>query len=146
MSGTVRVGVVSTSWWADAMYLPALDAHPRAEVVAVCGRNRERADTFAARWNIPQVYTSVDSLIHSGEIDALVVASGHESHYPISMQALNADLHVLCEKPLALTYSQAAEMAAVAAEKNLIHCTPFHLPIYADEPIYQGIAGGRVHR
>ena len=53
MSETVRVGVVSTSWWADAMYLPALDAHPGADVVAVCGRNRERADAFAARWKHP---------------------------------------------------------------------------------------------
>ena len=117
--------MVSTSWWADSMYLPALTAHPQVELVAVCGRNRERADAFAARWRIPQVYTNVDTLIHSGEIEALVVASGHESHYPITMQALNAGLHVLCEKPLALTYSHAAEMAALAAEKGVIHCTPF---------------------
>ncbi|MXZ20225.1 MAG: Gfo/Idh/MocA family oxidoreductase [Caldilineaceae bacterium SB0665_bin_25] len=125
MSETVRVGVVSTSWWADAMYLPALDAHPRADVVAVCGRNRGRADAFAARWNIPQVYTSYESLIRSGEIEALVVASGHETHYPITMQALDAGLHVLCEKPLALRYDHAAEMAALAAKKGVIHCTPF---------------------
>ncbi len=125
MSSKVRVGIVSTSWWADAMYLPALDAHPQADVVAVCGRNRERADDFAARWQIPQVYTDVDSLIDSGEIEALVVASGHETHYPITMKALYAGLHVLCEKPLALTYAHAAEMAALAAEKGLIHCTPF---------------------
>ena len=121
----VRVGIVSTSWWADAMYLPALAAHPQAEVVAVCGRNRERAEAFAAKWQIPQVYTAVEKLISSGEIDALVVASGHEGHYPITMQALNADLHVLCEKPLAMTYGQAAQMAALAAEKGRIHCTPF---------------------
>ena len=125
MSRNVRVGVVSTSWWADSMYLPALSPHPLADVVAVCGRNRERADAFAARWQIPQVYTDVDALINSGEIEALVVASGHETHHPITMKALNAGLHVLCEKPLALTYADAAEMAGLAAEKGLIHCTPF---------------------
>ena len=63
MSKKVRVGMVSTSWWADSMYLPALTAHPQVELVAVCGRNRERADAFAARWRIPQVYTNVDTLI-----------------------------------------------------------------------------------
>ncbi len=125
MSNHIRVGVVSTSWWADAMYLPALVAHPHAKVVAVCGRNRQRTEAFAEKWQIPQVYTAADRLIHSGEIDALIVASGHESHYPITMQALNADLHVLCEKPLALTYGQAAEMATLAEEKERIHCTPF---------------------
>ena len=125
MSERVRVGVVSTSWWADAMYLPALDAHPGADVVAVCGRNRERAEAFAGRWGIPQVYTDAGSLIGSGEIDALVVASGHESHYPITMEALEAGLHVLCEKPLALRYGHAEEMAVLAADKGLTHCTPF---------------------
>ena len=139
MSKKVRVGMVSTSWWADSMYLPALTAHPQVELVAVCGRNRERADAFAARWRIPQVYTNVDTLIHSGEIEALVVASGHESHYPITMKALNAGLHVLCEKPLALTYSHAAEMASLAAEKGLDPLHALHLQVYADESLYQGV-------
>lgn len=121
----IRVGIVSTSWWADAMYLPALVAHPQANIVAVCGRNRQRAEAFARDWQIPQVYTDADALICSAEIDALIVASGHESHYPITMQALHADLHVLCEKPLGITHREAAEMAALAEEKGRIHCTPF---------------------
>lgn len=150
MSEKVRVGVVSTSWWADAMYLPALTAHPRAQVVAVCGRNRQRADAFAARWQIPQVYTDAGALIHSGEIDALVVASGHESHYPITMQALEADLHVLCEKPLALEYGQAAAMASLAAQKGLTHCTPFtyrFMPTnrYIKEQVESGYIGTPYH-
>ncbi len=150
MSERVRVGVVSTSWWADAMYLPALDAHPGADVVAVCGRNRERADAFAARWGIPQVYTDAGSLIGSGEIDALVVASGHESHYPITIEALEAGLHVLCEKPLALRYGHAEEMAALAAEKGVTHCTPFtyrFMPTnrYINELIEDGYIGRPYH-
>ncbi len=150
MSERVRVGVVSTSWWADAMYLPALDAHPGADVVAVCGRNRERADAFAARWGIPQVYTDAGALIGSGEIDALVVASGHESHYPITMEALEAGLHVLCEKPLALRYGHAEEMAALAAEKGVTHCTPFtyrFMPTnrYINELIEDGYIGRPYH-
>ncbi len=150
MSERVRVGVVSTSWWADAMYLPALDAHPGADVVAVCGRNRERADAFAARWGIPQVYTDAGALIGSGEIDALVVASGHESHYPITMEALEVGLHVLCEKPLALRYGHAEEMAALAAEKGVTHCTPFtyrFMPTnrYINELIEDGYIGRPYH-
>lgn len=70
----IRVGIVSTSWWADAMYLPALVTHPQANIVAVCGRNRQRAEAFARDWQIPQVYTDADALICSAEIDALIVA------------------------------------------------------------------------
>jgi predicted dehydrogenase len=47
----VRVGVVGTSWWADSMYLPALKQHPQAEVAAVCGRDYQRLQEFAGRWN-----------------------------------------------------------------------------------------------
>lgn len=42
MSGPVRVGLVSTSWWAELMHVPALQSHPEAQLVAVCGRNAER--------------------------------------------------------------------------------------------------------
>ena len=49
MTSKVQVGVIGTSWWADAMFLPALTAHPGAEVVAVCGRDcRARAGLRAA--------------------------------------------------------------------------------------------------
>src|SRR5262245_36266625 len=99
--GMVRVGVVGTSWWADAMYLPPLKAHPDAEVVAVCGRDEGRATDFAARWNVSQVYTDYRRMIDEARLDALIVASGNDSHYPITMAALDAKIHVLCDKPLA---------------------------------------------
>ena len=47
MKNKISVGLVSTSWWADAMYLPALQKHAGADVTAACGRNRERADALA---------------------------------------------------------------------------------------------------
>lgn len=124
---TVRVGIVGTSWWADAMYLPALQNHPDAEVVAVCGRDETRAKQFAARWNVPQYFIDGDyeSLIDSGEIDAIVVSSANDSHYPITMRAIDAGLHVLCEKPLAMNYTQAKEMVTAAHEKGIKHMVPF---------------------
>src|SRR5260370_36837882 len=107
----VRVGVVGTSLWADSMYLPALKNHPKAEIVAVCGRDPDRTQAFAARWNVPHFYTDYRTLLDAGGLDALIVASANDSHYPITMAALDAGLHVLCEKPLALNVGQAREMA-----------------------------------
>src|SRR5262245_6615373 len=103
----VRVGIVGTSPWADAMYLPSLSNHPQAQIVAVCGRNREKAEAFAARWHVPHFYTDYREMIASGTLDALIVASSNDSHNPITMAALDAGLHVLCEKPLALNAAQA---------------------------------------
>lgn len=121
----IKIGVVGTSWWADAMYLPALKNHPQALVTAVCGRNRQRAEAFAQRWNIPQVYTAYEEMIATESLDALVVATGNDMHHPITMQALDAGLHVLCEKPLALNVDQAQEMADLAAEKQVKTLVPF---------------------
>lgn len=55
MSDIVRVGIVSTSWWAGDAHIPAFQSHPQAQVVAICGWNRTNAETIAAKYNIPQV-------------------------------------------------------------------------------------------
>ncbi len=146
----ITVGIVGTSWWSDAMYLPALQNHPAARVTAVCGRNPERAAAFAQRWHIPHVYTDIDDMLDSGHFEALIIASSNDSHYPITMKALAQDLHVLCEKPLALTYAQAAEMADFAQQKGVITMTPFtysYMPTarYIKELIEQGYIGRPYH-
>ncbi|HLA42436.1 MAG TPA: Gfo/Idh/MocA family oxidoreductase [Aggregatilineales bacterium] len=124
---TVRVGMIGTSWWADVMHVPALMNHPGAEVVAICGRNAERTQAKAAQWNIPNAYTDYREMIGNNTLamDAVVIATPNESHHAIAMTAMNAGLHVLCEKPLAMNYAEAKEMADTAAAKGLITLVPF---------------------
>lgn len=146
----VRVGVVSTSWWADSMYLPALQAHPQADVVAVCARNYDRLREFADRWDIAEIYTDYREMIQSGKIDAVIVASANDSHYPITMEALNARLHVLCDKPLALETAQAHEMAKLATEtgvKNMVPFTYRYMPTnrYVKQLLDEGYIGKPYH-
>ena len=124
-SKSVRVGMVGTSWWADAMHLPALDSHPHAEVTAICGRNRDNAEKMAKTWNIPHVFTDYNAMIESGEIDAVVISTPNDTHYPIGMKALENELHLLCEKPIALNYADARRMADTARAKGLVHLVPF---------------------
>ena len=71
----VRVGIIGTSWWADAMYLPALKNHPRARVESVAGRNLETTRKFASRWEIPRHYEDADELIEKAQIDAIIIAT-----------------------------------------------------------------------
>ncbi|MBI2502988.1 MAG: Gfo/Idh/MocA family oxidoreductase [Candidatus Latescibacteria bacterium] len=105
MSGPVRVGLVSTSWWAELMHVPALQSHPEAQLVAVCGRNAER--------------------IADAGLEALVVAAPEEAHHDVCMAGIEAGLHVLCEKPLAMTETQAKSMAAAAGAAGIVHMTYF---------------------
>jgi predicted dehydrogenase len=121
----IRVGIVGTSWWTDAMYLPALASHPSGSVRAICGRNRDTADHIAKRWGIPLVFTDWEEMLASGEIDAVIIATPNDTHHPITMAALARRLPVLCEKPIALTVEQAREMAAAAEEADVTTMVPF---------------------
>ena len=91
-SNIVSVGVAGTSWWADAMHLPALASHPQARTIAICGRNRANAQKMAERWDIPQVYTDYREMIDDADLDAVVISTPNSSHYPISMRALDKRL------------------------------------------------------
>jgi predicted dehydrogenase len=146
----VRVGVVGTSWWADSMYLPALKKHPQAEVVAVCGRDYGRLQDFAQRWDIGCTYTDYRQMIFSGDIDTLIIATANDTHYPMTMLALDAGLNVLCDKPLAHNAAHAREMAAEAKKVGVKTMVPFtyrYMPTtkYVKQLIDEGYIGKPYH-
>jgi predicted dehydrogenase len=133
MPEPVRVGVVGSSWWADLLYLPSLTSHPQAQVVAVCGRDHGRAEALAHKYGVPQVFTDYRAMIAQAGLHALVVSTPDDLHHPIAMQALDAGLHVLCEKPLALSVAQARELyerAEAMAIKHMVLFTYRWLPPY----------------
>ncbi len=147
---TVRVGVLGTSWWADAMYLPALAAHPDAEVVGLCGRTPDKARALAATWDIPWATVDHDELIDPARLDAVVVATSNDSHEALTMLALDRGLHVLCEKPIATSVDAADRMAARAAAAGAITLVPFtyrYMPTnqYVKRLIEEGYVGRPHH-
>ncbi|MCB9101440.1 MAG: Gfo/Idh/MocA family oxidoreductase, partial [Anaerolineales bacterium] len=121
----ISVGVVGPGFWAETMYLPALNNHPQAVVTAICGRNAARTKAFAEEHTIPHTFTDYQTMFASGLIDAVVIVTGNKTHYDITMKALDAGLHVLCEKPLAMTIGEAHEMTAKAKETGLKCLVPF---------------------
>jgi predicted dehydrogenase len=144
---TVRVGIFGTSWWADTMYLPPLDAHPDCEVVAVCGRRPEPAKSFSENWNIPHWFTDPAEMLDQVELDAVVIATTNDSHEPLALAALDRGLHVLCEKPLARNAVEGAAMAAKAAETGAITMVPFtyhYMPV--NRFVKQLVADGFIGR
>lgn len=133
MPQQLRVGVVGTSWWADWMHLPSLKSHPRAQLAAICGRDRARADEMARKYDIPQVFTDYQAMIEQGNLQALVVCVPDDLHHAITLSAIAAGLHVLCEKPLAANAEQAREMygrAEAAGVKHMVLFTYRWLPQY----------------
>jgi predicted dehydrogenase len=146
MTDQVRVGVVGTSWFADGFHLPNLASHPRAELAAICGRTREPAEELATKYKIPHVFTDYRTMIASGLLDALVVVTPDVLHYPITMAALDAGLHVLCEKALAMNAVHAREMyerAEALGRKHMVMFTWHWVPPYRylQHLIEQGFVG-----
>lgn len=127
MDSKVRVGVIGTTGYAEGVHIRSLASHPRAEIVALCGRDRDRAQEVAARHGISAVFTDYREMIERGNLDAIVIVARDELHHPITMDAIDAGLHVLCEKPLASTAAQAREMYERAEAAGVKHMRFFNL-------------------
>ena len=125
MSGVVRVGIVGTGWWAEAMYLPSLESHPSARITAICGRNAERTAELAERAGGARTFADYHDLMVSGETDAVVVATPDDLHYAVTMAALDAGQHVICEKPMANSLADARAMLEKAERTGVRHMMMF---------------------
>jgi predicted dehydrogenase len=89
-----------------------------AELLGVASRNLDKAHQFAAQYNVAKAYGSYDEIINNAEIDILYIATPHNSHAEITIQALQNNKHVLCEKPIALHYNDAVQMIETARKHN----------------------------
>ena len=103
------------------MHLPNLQSDSQANTVAICGRNRDRAEEMARKYDIPQVYTDYRTMLEDGELQAVIVATPDDQHYPVTMAALDAGLHVLCENPIALQVTQVRKMLDKAEAIGIKH-------------------------
>jgi predicted dehydrogenase len=150
MAEQVRVGVVGTNNWNDLVHLPSLRTHPGAALAAICGRNRDKGAALAKKYDIPQVFTDYREMIEKGGLDAVVISSPDDLHYPMTMEALDAGLHVLCEKPIALNAQHAWQMyekAEAAGVKHMVFFTWHWLPHfrYIKRLIDEGYIGRCYH-
>ena len=91
----------------------------------VVGRDLERAATAAQQLGFQYATTELEAVLADPDVHVVDVATPNDSHYPIAMAALRARKHVLCEKPLAMTLTQAKAMAALA-KKNKVRVGLWH--------------------
>ncbi len=116
--GVIGLGPIGTK------HAGLYQAMEHAELVAVCDKDPERAETGGKRFGVPR-YTSVQDMIARTDLDMVSVATaGHEygrDHYEPTMEALEAGLHVLGEKPICNEIPLAEAMVAKAREKGLCY-------------------------
>lgn len=113
---SVRVGVVGLGNMGSfhVGYLNTIDG---ASLAAVCDADRSRVDRVVGRDPAVRGFSTYQEMIDSGAIDAVIVATPHFQHGEISRYAFSRDVHVLCEKPLAVTIKDARRTVEAAAQK-----------------------------
>ncbi len=114
----VKVGIVGCGGIGTQKHLPALSALDYVEVVAFCDLVEERAKKAAKEFGVEgaKVYTDYKDLLKDTEIQTIHVCTPNKSHKDISIDALHANKHVLCEKPMAKTAADAKAMLQAAKE------------------------------
>lgn len=120
-----RVAIVGCGFIAGTAHLPAYQSlGDRVEVIGCADNRPEAADRLAREFGIPNVYSDPQRMLDECKPDLVSVCTANSTHKEWAIAALRAGAHVMCEKPLALTVADAAEMYAEAekADRILFAC------------------------
>ena len=120
-----RIGFVGVGQIAK-MHLERYKKIEGAEIVAACDINEKELGRVCDLYNIPDRYTDFRNLIARDDLDAVEVCLHNNLHAPVTIEALRAGRHVYCEKPIAGSYKDGAEMVKVAKETGkMLHIQLF---------------------
>ena len=113
----IKVAIIGCGKIAQVRHLPEYAANPNVELVGYYDLNRERAEKVAAQYG-GKVYDTPEELLADPAIDAVSVCAANYAHAELTIKALRAGKHVLCEKPMATNIEDCEAMAAAAAESG----------------------------
>jgi len=103
----VRWGVISTARIGVAKVLPGMLRSRELKILAIASREEKRAKRWAKKLGIPRAYGSYEALLADPEIEAIYNPLPNHLHVPLTLAAVRAGKHVLCEKPIAITAAEA---------------------------------------
>jgi len=109
----MKVGLIGTGF-GTRVHMPAMRADEHIEVVAICSAQKARAEAAAKEWNIGFATDDYRELIARDDVELVNVCTPPDSHAEMTIAALEAGKHVVCEKPLAMDLAEASAMAAAA--------------------------------
>ena len=114
---TIKVGIIGCGKIAQVRHIPEYLANPNAEICGFYDINLARAEELARKYGA-KAYPTYEALLADPSIDAVSVCAANHVHAEISIAALKAGKHVLCEKPMAISLEECEAMVAAARESG----------------------------
>ncbi|WP_246938772.1 Gfo/Idh/MocA family protein [Bacillus pinisoli] len=112
----LRMGIIGTGGIAQGRHIPAyLKLADQVTITAISDVDEQRASMVAEQFGIPKIYSDYQDMFN--DVDAVTICTPNRFHAEMAINALNAGLHVLCEKPMAMNTEEALLMKE-AAERN----------------------------
>ena len=123
-----RIGLIGTGWWGTYAHLPSLTTYPAADVVALADPSAERLARAAERFGVPAQFADYREMLARVELEGVVVATPHATHYAIAMDVLSRGVPLMLEKPMVLRAADARHLVRLANEKRvpLVIGYPYH--------------------
>ncbi|MBA7602664.1 D-apiose dehydrogenase [subsurface metagenome] len=142
----VKFGVIGCGSIAEIAHFPSIKEIPEAELVAVCDTNEETAREAASKWKAKAYFTDYRKMLTRENLDAAIIATPNCFHRDQALAAAEAKVHVLVEKPMAITNKEAWDMVEgckKAGIKLMVGCDRrFCIQNeYAKELVDQGVIG-----
>lgn len=113
----IRVGIVGLGYWGPNL-VRCFSELENCKVTAICDQSREQLCRITERFPGVRPLENFDELLDEDLVDAVVIATPTETHYELTKKALEHDLHVFVEKPLAKTSAECRRLVDLAGERN----------------------------
>jgi predicted dehydrogenase len=118
----LRVGIIGAGGIVTSTHVPGLKRQPGVELVAVANRSLESSRRAADELGIPNAYADWEELLAAGGLDAVLIGTWPYMHRTITLAALDAGLHVLCQARMANDAAEAREMLAASRRRPNLVC------------------------
>ena len=116
MAKKVRVAIVGLGFGAE--FIPIYQAHPDAEMAAICRRDKDELDLCGDRFGIEKRYSDYAELLRDPNIDAVHINSPIPDHAPQSLAALKAGKHVACTVPMGTSIEELQQLCKAQRESG----------------------------
>ncbi|MCY4224143.1 MAG: Gfo/Idh/MocA family oxidoreductase [Bacteroidetes bacterium] len=123
----INWGIIGASTIAKQWMINAINHCSDSRVIALLSQSPERGKAFQEQFQIQKIYSNLHEFLAHPDLDVVYIGTTNEYHHPQTLASASAQKHVLCEKPLALSLSDAKQMVEACSTAGVVMGTNHHL-------------------